>query len=553
VKSKSLRWRLTLSSLGIASLTVFLLGIVLFMILHIYYAGLEQNYLLGASQALPANILELLKVEDPVAELQGYFENLAFLSQTRIRVSDVEGDVLIDTGSPTGYSVALGVQSNPRITDVAGEGRFLESFLVLQERMEDSGRYPLDLPRLPDSEAPSEGSIETVTPTNEGEASRSGEKDTAVPITGTPVPEDEVTRIVNKVPVYSTSFGFSFTGEDASSKRRSSQELRIGIYDTSGLLATIEFSEGPAYGRQVLSSGVAGFSAAGVLAISLAAIAGWWSSRRLSSPLLTLAETTTRMAQGELSGRVAIDREDEIGILARSFNTMADRVENTVHALRRFVSDAAHELNTPLTAIRTNLELIFSEQDERLQRSYVDSALIQTKRLEELAAALLDLSRLESGVTQENVAPVHLGVLIREESERFASTAEQEGIEFVLELPKEEIVVSGRSSQLRRVVSNLLDNAIKFTPEGGEVRIGCEHAGEWIEIRVEDTGIGIPSDEIPLLFNRFHRARNALGYPGNGLGLAIVKWIVESHGGAVEAEDISQGSCFTIRLPEIDE
>ncbi len=180
---------------------------------------------------------------------------------------------------------------------------------------------------------------------------------------------------------------------------------------------------------------------------------------------------------------------------------------------------------------------------------YLERALQQALRLEELTDALLDLSRLEGGALEEEPGPMILPELIREESERYASRAEQSGIDFTLDLPEEEIKIVGRESQIRRVLNNLLDNAIKFTPEGGNVSVGLRHKGERIELLVADTGIGIPADEIHHLFNRFHRSRNAAGYPGSGLGLAIAKSIVEGHRGSIWAESDDQGTRFTISLP----
>lgn len=549
MRLKSIRWRLPINFLGIVALTVLLLGIVLFVVLRAYYTSLEQSYLRGVSQALPTNILDLLKSEDPEAELLGYFENLAFLSQTHIRVIDIEGEAIIDTGSPTGYNVALGVQGDPRTLFTPGEERIVEPVIILQRELDEPGRYPLDVPPVQDEDRLRFESLETATPTEEAEELESEEVVVTAIVTAIPPPEDERTTIVNEVPVYSTTFGFSFAGEDTSSEGRSSEDLKIEIYEPTGLVATIEFTEGPAYGREILRSVAIGFTFAGVFAVVLATAAGWRISNRFNSPLIALTQSTSRISQGDYSSRAEVDREDELGILARTFNTMADRVETTVFTLRRFVSDAAHELNTPLTALRTNLELASDEEDELIQKSYVDRALAQTKRLEELASALLDLSRLESGATHEDMTQINLLSLIREESERFASKAEHEGITFSLDLRDEDIQTMGRPNQIRRAVSNLLDNAIKFTPQDGMVVVGCQLSGDWIEIWVEDTGIGIPSDEIPQLFSRFHRARNSLGYPGNGLGLVIVKTIVEGHRGWVQAESEGQGSRFTIQLP----
>jgi signal transduction histidine kinase len=138
---------------------------------------------------------------------------------------------------------------------------------------------------------------------------------------------------------------------------------------------------------------------------------------------------------------------------------------------------------------------------------------------------------------------------VRETSELYASRAEQAGLAFDLVLPETEVMVWGDEAQLRRALGNLLDNGIKFTPEGGSVCVGVRCVEEWAELWVEDTGIGVPEQDLPHLFGRFHRGRNVAVYPGNGLGLAIVKAIVEGHGGRVTGENLGPRTRFTLRLP----
>jgi signal transduction histidine kinase len=172
-------------------------------------------------------------------------------------------------------------------------------------------------------------------------------------------------------------------------------------------------------------------------------------------------------------------------------------------------------------------------------------------RLESLTRDLLDLSRLETGAGSGNFAPVALNALVQETSELYASRAEQMNLAFSLALPERAVTVQGHEAHLRRALGNLLDNALKFTPAGGAVKVGLRPASEdnWVELWIEDTGIGIPDGDVPQLFSRFHRGRNAAGYPGSGLGLAIVKAIVEGHGGQVMAVNTAQGACFRLRLP----
>ena len=360
-------------------------------------------------------------------------------------------------------------------------------------------------------------------------------------------------EFVSRLPAVGTPYGFGFNPEVASDGRRSRQVVRHPFHNEAGdLLGYVELSEGPAYGRQILESVAWGWAIAGSVAVVLAAGVGWLASRRLSGPLVSLTSITARMAEGDLSARADVVGQDELGSLAQSFNEMAGRVEETVVTLRRFASDAAHELCTPLTALRTDLELAANGKTSAERRALVDRALIQLARLEALTKSLLELARIESSVSKDPDGPVDLGALAREASEPYASQAEQAGLSFHLDLGPEPLVTQGNASQLRRALGNLLDNALKFTPVGGAVRVGTRRDGEWAVLWVENTGIGVPPDDLPYLFGRFHRGRNATDHPGSGLGLAIVKSIVEGHRGQAEAENTSHGARFSLRLPAHD-
>ncbi len=167
-----------------------------------------------------------------------------------------------------------------------------------------------------------------------------------------------------------------------------------------------------------------------------------------------------------------------------------------------------------------------------------------------MVRALLVLSRLESVQPVQTTESLDLAALARETAERYASQAEQAGLIFELEVDDEPaIIVAGNREQIAQAIGNLLDNAIKFSMAGGAVRMVVSQTESLAELRVEDTGIGIPAEDLPELFQRFHRGRNSAAYPGNGLGLAIVKRVVERHGGWVQVESREEGTCFRIWLP----
>jgi signal transduction histidine kinase len=337
---------------------------------------------------------------------------------------------------------------------------------------------------------------------------------------------------------------------DTNGTLRSSSLVSVPVTGTDGdLWGMLEMSDGLAYGSAIVEKVTSGWLLASAVAVVLAAGVGWFISRSLSAPLIALTEVTSIMAKGDLSARARVNRHDEIGRLAQSFNEMADRVEDTVSVLRRFVGDAAHELHTPLTALNANLELAAQETDETRRRAFVQRAREQVRRMVTLSSDLLDLSRFESNRMVDERSGVNLSAIVREMGEVYASRAEQKGISFSHELPNADVRVQAHEGQLRRVVANLLDNAIKFTPEDGSVAVGLTTREQQVELWVRDTGIGIPQEDLPLLFNRFHRGRNTAAYAGSGLGLAITRTIVEAHQGAVTVESGTHGTRFAVQLP----
>jgi signal transduction histidine kinase len=313
-------------------------------------------------------------------------------------------------------------------------------------------------------------------------------------------------------------------------------------------LATIELSQGPAYGRSILTSVAWGWAIAGVVAMVLAGLVGWWMSRRLTRPLGVLTAVTTQMAAGDLTARSPLARQDELGTLSRSFNQMAGQVEETVTTLRQFVADAAHQLNTPLTALRTNLEIVAENTVGGQQLARLQRAEAQVNRLEALTNDLLNLSRIEAKTAFTPHAPLNLTALVQSSAELYASRAEQAGIAFTISTPGHTIVL-GHEEQLRQAIHNLLDNALKFTPSGGEVKLAMRSDSSQVIFQIADTGIGIPEADRAYLFGRFHRGRNATNYPGNGLGLAIVKAIIEAHQGQISVESGNWGTSVTLHLP----
>ncbi len=527
----SIRWRLPLSFAGIALLAALVLGVVLLTTLRGYYAVRELDHLTENARAI-GDVITLLYTDDASLErIRVQMQGLSFLVQSRVRLLDMGGNALIDSGEP----------QQDRLITLGYGGYQTADFL-------DVGSENLVQYTYADSATGVEARDSTI-------------KIVSMPVIGVVIQSEmpvEPVKIVGDGPstdavtlaVAGTPYGFGFNA-DLSLGHRSDQRVQTPVYDSQERqLGYVELSEGPAYGAEVVDGVARALVGAGLIAVTLAAGVGWLISRQISAPLLALAGVTGRMAEGQLSVRAEVGRRDEFGLLARSFNHMAGRVENTVVTLRRFVADAAHELKTPLTALRADLELAVSEADQERRAAHVEHALAQVMRLEAMTTGLLHLSRIESGTASAERTAVDLATLVWESGQLYASRAEQSGLSFRVELPGAPVLAQVNEAQVRRALGNLLDNAIKFTPEGGEVCIGVRQAGDQVEIWVNDTGIGIPPEDLPHLFSRFHRGRNAVTYPGSGLGLAIIKAIVEGHRGQVSVQTSpGHGTRFDVRLP----
>ncbi len=344
--------------------------------------------------------------------------------------------------------------------------------------------------------------------------------------------------------------GRGIFGDAGAAAPRSNRTLTLGI--TGGQGGTVQVSEAPASGREALVGVAQAWTLAALLAVGLAALAGYLLSSRISRPIVTLTEASDLMAEGDLSARASVVRDDEVGRLAESFNEMADRIETTVAALRRFVADAAHEIGTPLTALQADLELAQRAATTTDERRLVDRALAQARRLEDLSGNLLRLSRIEAGESPSEAESADVGIVARQAADTVASRAEQAGIELVVDLGGDSLAVAIDPTSLLTVIGNLLDNAVKFTPEGGTVTLAAHAENGSAVIEVSDTGVGIPEAEQADVFSRFHRARNVHAYAGSGLGLAIVRASVERAGGSVGFVSSEGGTTFRVVLPLAD-
>jgi len=280
-------------------------------------------------------------------------------------------------------------------------------------------------------------------------------------------------------------------------------------------------------------------ASAGIL---LAAGLGLIVSRAAIAPVTRLTRATERVTEtGDLSERIDARGEDELSRLAGSFNAMLGALEESTNAQRQLVADASHELRTPLTSLRTNFEVLMSDQelDPDQRRELLDDVVEQIGEMTALIAELIELARGDQLPSEPE--EVRLDLVTEGAVER--TRRDRPGVTFNTEL--KESVVNGVPSSLERAIGNILDNAAKWSPPGGEVDVSVEDG----TVIVRDRGPGIDADDLPHVFDRFYRSSSARTMPGSGLGLAIVRQVAEAHGGNVVAEAAEGGGTrITLRL-----
>lgn len=289
------------------------------------------------------------------------------------------------------------------------------------------------------------------------------------------------------------------------------------------------------------------------LMVGLAGGGGFLLATRSLAPLGWMAEQAQNISGSNLETRLEIgNAAEELRVLAASFNELLSRLDQSFESMRRFVADASHELRTPISVIRGEAEVAISH--ERSPAEYRESLAIvldESRRLSLLVDDLLNLARADAGSVNLRVEEFYLNDLLAECCRSVQALAKARNIRLDCSTG-EDAPFQGDEVLLRRLLVNLLDNAIRYTPPGGQVTASLEAAGPELRIHVSDTGEGIAPEIVPHLFERFYRADRARTREngGFGLGLAIVKWIAESHKGAVSvASAAGTGSRFTVTLP----
>lgn len=278
-------------------------------------------------------------------------------------------------------------------------------------------------------------------------------------------------------------------------------------------------------------------------------------TRRMVKPLTEMRQAASRIASGDFSKRITIRGEDEIAELSRSFNYMVDALENLENTRRDFLSNISHELRTPLTTIKGFLDGILDGViPPENQNAYLSIVRDEVRRMEKLVNDIMDLARFQAGDTRLNITVFDINEKIRRCVVNLQQMIVNKNLDLMAEFETERLYVRADPDAIQRVLLNLLHNAVKFTPPGGRIIVRT-YAKNKAYVEVEDTGPGIPKEDLPHIFDRFYKTDKSRGLDkaGVGLGLAIVKNILLSHNEGIKVEsDEGKGSKFTFTLPAAD-
>jgi two-component system phosphate regulon sensor histidine kinase PhoR len=283
-------------------------------------------------------------------------------------------------------------------------------------------------------------------------------------------------------------------------------------------------------------------------------------SRKMSAPLREIAVITKEIQSGALDKRIPVRTKDEFGMVAESVNAMVDKLNEDIQKLKKleqvrseFLGNVSHELRTPIFSIQGMLETLLNGalDDKEVSRNFVERALANTNRLNILLSDLIEISRIESGEMKMSFRYFDIGEMLVYVTEEMEEIARQKGVRLVLENEIQKKDVFGDKERVKQVLSNLINNAIKYNRPQGSVTVRCSDIEGAVRVTVEDTGVGIPAEHIPRIFERFYRVdkERSREAGGTGLGLAIVKHIVDAHGSKISVvSEAGKGTAFSFVL-----
>lgn len=530
---RSIRWRLVTSYVLLTLVTVGALGFIAQWAVKNYAQQQTINSLTANAESIARQAQSLMEPKPSIDELSQIARAASHFGNLQVRIYNRNHQLLVDTGLPGGQNELTWFVLPSRNTEIL-PGIHTDNWII--------GMPTLSQPALNGERIPF---LERLPPNT--------------PLT--------IIRRVEEPWGYSlfiqrANWRSLLPHEDSGSiiddADRSDQVITVPIGEGITPIGYVELSNGLNFEAEAISTSRQALLVAGSVAIVLAIIMGLVMGKRLSTPITNLTETTRIMSSGNLSVRASLQSNDEIGELAKQFNQMAEQLQTSFEqieaerdTLTRFIADAAHELRTPITALKNFNELLqgVAENDEGARIEFLEESQVQLNRLTWITNNLLDLSRLESGLADLEIEQHDVNGLIENAATPFGVISEEKGLDLSIKITSPPIFISCDQSWMETAISNLLDNAIKFTPTGGHIEIGSQQIENEVHIWLKDTGRGIPGEELPFIFDRFYRVRGSQE-KGSGLGLSIVQSVVKAHGGSVFVESVlNEGSTFTINLP----
>ncbi len=528
----SLRWRLILSYMLLTLLTVGVVGTVTYHFVTNSLGQMEYENLRANAEAVAHQAYPLMWPRLATGELQQLSQTAAFLGDVHVRILDNSQQVVADSNLSNIAGRVMMVVPFNRMGMIPGMMEdMLAGAVLFQVGPGDFVEFPASF-----FESLPPGTRVTIVQRGEG-------------LWGGHFTFDEITSGEERNVAWQSA---------VTQTPRSKVAVVVPVGDLNNPVGYVRMSEPPALSTHLLDRLRQALLIAGAGAALAAGLFGLWNSHRLAAPLKNLARASAQMGSGDLSARAEVKTRGEIGELASQFNQMAASLQSSFDqlaaerdALRHFIADASHELRTPITALKNfNTLLLGPAADDAAARAeFLAESQAQIERLEWMTHNLLDLSRLDAGLHPLDLSEHDLREIVESAVATFSPRATENQINLRVCLPEHACLWACDRARLEMALSNLLDNALKFTPVHGQVTVTLESQPGQILVGVRDTGAGISPEDLPHIFERFYRGK-AMEAEGSGLGLAIVKSVVEAHGGQVKVEsEQGQGTLVTLQFP----
>lgn len=320
--------------------------------------------------------------------------------------------------------------------------------------------------------------------------------------------------------------------------------FKIGNRITVQMARSLESTE------ELMSSFRSAFLTTVVLILFLGLAGGWWLAKKFWVQIESFNQMAMKIVNsGNLASRLPVVGNNEFSVLATNMNAMLDKMEKLFQGIRQVSDNIAHDLRSPLTRLRADVEVTLQESDPKQYRMTLERVLTELQNMQEIFQSLLSLGQAEAGSMRIRKKPLSLSQLLDDIVELYAPLSEDKGQTFEATIPPD-LTIEGDRQLLAQTFSNLLDNAVKYVPEGGKILLTAAIVGEKAEIHLDDSGPGIPQDMRKKVFDRFVRVDPSRTLPGTGLGLSLVKAFIELHQGNITLSDSKWGgTSFLILLP----